>query len=75
MNKYFGTGSHRSSKIDYQKNITLGSIRSAILRGKSMCLGTSHPEKWHEIIRKEFPDVSLRMEKAAVFINEQGNVK
>lgn len=70
MNKYFGT--IRRGKSNYQKNITLGAIRSAIIRGKAMCLGTAKPDYWYDEIRKEFPDVPLRKEKAAVFINEQG---
>lgn len=68
---YFGTKSYRSSKTNYDKNITLGSIRSAILNNKAMLLGTSNPEKWHTILRDEFPNVKLRITSEGVVINEK----
>lgn len=71
LNKYFGTASAKSSKKAYQTNLTLGSIRAAILQNRAMCLGTSEPEKWHTILRAEFPNVSLRIDKDAVYINEK----
>ena len=71
MNKYFGTGSHISSKARYGQNKTLAGVRSAILQNKSMLLGTSDPEKWHSILREEFPQVKLRLVKNGVMINDQ----
>lgn len=70
MNKYFGTA-RSYGKAEHQKNITLGSIRAAIINNRAMCLGTSDPEKWHTILRTEFPDVNLRIDRNAIYINEK----
>jgi hypothetical protein len=71
MNRYFGTGSHKSSKEKYAQNKTLAGVRAAILQNKSMLLGTSNPEKWHTLLRTEFPDVGLRIVENGVMINEK----
>lgn len=71
MNKYFGTANHKNGRLAHARNITLGSVRSAILHNKSLMLGTSNPEKWHTILRKEFPDVKLRIVDGGVLINEK----
>ena len=71
MNKYFGTKSHKTSKAAYARNTTLAAIRAAIIGNRSMKLGTSDPEKWHTILRDEFPDVSLRIVDGGVLINER----
>ena len=70
MNKYFGTA-RNYGKSEHRKNVTLGTVRMAILTNKIMCLGTTEPEKWHTILREEFPDVSLRIDGCAVYINEK----
>lgn len=71
MNRYFGTGSYKTSKAAYAKNTTLAAIRSAIITNRSMKLGTSDPEKWHTILRQEFPDVNLKIVDGGVLINEK----
>jgi hypothetical protein len=71
VNKYFGTASHKSSKKQYEKNKTLALVRMSILQNKSMCLGTSSPEKWHTILRTEFPNVALRIDGDCLIINER----
>lgn len=71
MNQYFGTATARSSKKQYEKNKTLALVRMSIIQNKVMCLGTSNPEKWHTILRDEFPDVPLRISDSAVYINEK----
>lgn len=71
MNRYFGTNSHKRSKSEHSKNMTLAAVRSSIIRGNAMKLGTSEPEKWHTILRKEFPDVSLKLVEDGVVINER----
>lgn len=71
MNKYFGTA-RSYGKTEHACNITIAAVRSAILRNKTMLLGTSNPEKWHTILRTEFPDVSLRIADCGnLFINEK----
>lgn len=69
MNKYFGTT--YGNRHDRAKNITLASIRRAILINKSMLLGTTKVDYWHDIIRKEFPDVPLRKMENGIMINEK----
>jgi len=71
MNRYFGTGSQRSSKAKHNRNQTLAGVRAAILQNKSMLLGTSNHEKWHTILRETFPDVKLRIVEGGVLINEK----
>lgn len=71
MNKYFGTASAKTSKQAYEKNKTLAAIRVAIMNGKVIKLGTSHTEKWHTILRTEFPDVKLKIVEDGVVINEK----
>jgi hypothetical protein len=71
MNKYFGTATAKSSRQVYEKNKTLAAVRVAIMQNKAMCLGTSNPEKWHTILRDEFPNVPLRIDEEAVYINEK----
>lgn len=70
MNKYFGTATNYG-KSEHAKNVTLGAVRSAILNNRAMRLGTSTPEKWHTILRAEFPNVSLRIVEDGVIINEK----
>ena len=67
----FASNRNRTGRAQHAVNITLGSIRSAILRNKSMCLGTSKVDHWYNLIRKEFPEVSLRKADGAIFINEK----
>ena len=72
MNKYFGTTRAKyGGKGEHAKNVTLASIRSAILINKSMLLGTTKVDYWYDIIRKEFPDVPLRKTENGVVINEK----
>lgn len=70
MNTYFGTATAKTSKQRYEKNKTLACVRVAIMKNKSMLLGTSNPEKWHTILRTEFPEVGLRITEQGVVINE-----
>lgn len=72
MNKYFGTA-RSYGKSEHRRNMTIAAVRSAILRNKSMLLGTTTPEKWHTILRAEFPDVSLRIDGNSLIINEKQN--
>lgn len=68
----FASNRSRKDRSQHAINITLGTIRSAILRNKSLCLQTTNNvDYWYEIIRKEFPDVNLRKAEAAIFINEK----
>jgi len=53
------------------RNKTLASVRAAILQNKALLLGTSNPEKWHTLLRAEFPDVALRITEQGVLINEK----
>lgn len=71
MNTYFGTATGKTSKHRYEKNKTLATVRVAIIQNKSMLLGTSNPEKWHTILRDEFPDVKLKIVENGVVINEK----
>lgn len=70
MNKYFGTA-RSYGKNEHRRNMTIASVRAAMLTGKSLMLGTSEPEKWHTILRTEFPDVPLRIIDNGVMINER----
>lgn len=71
----FASNRNRTGRAQHAINITLGSIRSAILRNKSMCLGTSKVDYWYDLIRKEFPEVNLRKAENAIFINEKAKVE
>lgn len=70
MKTYFGSAG-KYGRQAHERNRTLGGIRTAVIAGKSMLLGTSKPEHWHSILRKEFPDVSLRLVENGVMINEK----
>jgi len=71
MNIYFGTATAKTSKAKHEKNKTLASVRIAIMQNKCMLLGTANPEKWHTILRDEFPNVKLRIVENGVMINEK----
>lgn len=71
MNTYFGTATAKTSKQKYEINKTLACVRVAIIKNKSMLLGTSNPEKWHTILRDEFPNVTLKIVENGVVINEK----
>jgi hypothetical protein len=70
VNKYSGTA-RSYGKSEHARNVTIAAVRSAILRNKTMLLGTSHTEKWHTILRTEFPDVKLKIVEDGVVINEK----
>jgi hypothetical protein len=60
----------RGDRRKHRENITLGAIRSAVIRNRHLMLGTSKPQYWFDLIKKEFPNIPLRMDKQAVYINE-----
>jgi hypothetical protein len=74
MNMCFGTATHKRGKKDHARNVLLGSVRSAILRNRAMSLRTNDVDKWCDIIRKEFPEVSLRKDSEMIYINEKSGI-
>ena len=70
MNKYFGTA-RNYGKSEHARNVTIAAVRSSILNNKTMMLATTTPEKWHTILRTEFPNVSLRIDGNSLIINEK----
>lgn len=71
MNKYFGVATAKTSKGKYEQNKTLAAVRVAIMQNKVMKIGTNNPEKWHTILRDEFPNVTLKIVSDGVIINEK----
>ena len=70
MNRSFSV--FKKNRSQHAINVTLGTVRSAILRNKSLCLATSnHVDYWYDLIRKEFPDVKLRKGSDCIYINEK----
>lgn len=70
MNRYFGTMRGKNPG-DREKNIALASIRSAIIRNRSMLFATSRIDYWYKIISNEFPNVNIRKDDGGIYVNER----